>query len=169
MFVSKHFQWDTIRLGITISVCGLFGVVILLCFPLILRYIQDTDLIIGGLALMLLSCLSLIQSLSPITSEQRVYGALILMFATGYPIGHTALIGVFSQLSKTGPQGKMMGIFGSFGSLARIVFPLSSGIVVQKLGFDWAFGFAAFMLSISLFIMICFRKSISSKVHDLNN
>jgi MFS-type transporter involved in bile tolerance (Atg22 family) len=166
MFVSKYFYWDTIRLGITISLCGLIGVVFLLFFPVILKYIQDTDLIIGGMFLMLLSCICLVQTFSSLASERTVYAALILMFALGYPIGHTALIGVFSKLSKSGPQGKMMGVFGSFGSLARIIFPLCSGVVVQNLGFDWAFGFAAVLLMISLLIIVYFRKSIIRQVHD---
>jgi MFS transporter, ceroid-lipofuscinosis neuronal protein 7 len=160
MFVLKHFQWDLIRLGIAITVCGLIGVLFLLCFPLLLRFVKDTDLIIGGIGLMFLSCLLLVDGLFSNITEQRVYLALILMFAVGYPIGHTALIGVFSKLSRTGPQGTMLGIFGSIGSLARIVFPIVSGAVAQSFGFNFTFGFAAFMLAIAFAMMWYFGNTV---------
>ncbi len=164
MFVSTHFHWDSIRLGIIISVCGIIGVIILLFFPIILRYVHEVHLIVGGFFMMTLSCLSCAKSLFPIVSEHMIYASLFLMFSIGYPIGHTALIGVFSKLCRNGPQGKLLGIFGSCGSLARIIFPICSAIGVQYFGFDWAFGVTALLLFTSSVVTIYFKHTIMKKI-----
>ncbi len=160
MFVIKLFQWDTLRLGITISVCGIIGVCFLLSFPVVLHVISDVDLVLVGLAFMVSSCLCLNQMFFPTLSEDQVYVGLLLMFAIGYPIGHTALIGLFSKISKSGPQGRMMGIFGSVGSLARIIFPISSGVAVQYFGFAWIFSLASILLCAAIIVVLWNRKAL---------
>lgn len=45
----------------------------------------------------------------------------------GYPVGHTALLCLFSKIQKDGPQGRLLGWFGFSGSLARVLFPLTAG------------------------------------------
>ena len=60
---------------------------------------------------------------------------VVLMYALGYPIGHTAVLGAFSKAQKHGRQGALMGWFASAGSLARIVLPVTSGYLEQ-----WADG-----------------------------
>ena len=57
------------------------------------------------------------------------------MYALGYPIGHTAVLGAFSKAQKHGRQGALMGWFASAGSFARIVLPVTSGYLEQ-----WADG-----------------------------
>ena len=59
------------------------------------------------------------------------------MYAWGYPIGHTAVLGAFSKAQKSGRQGALMGWFASAGSFARIVLPVASGYMEQ-----WADGSA---------------------------
>ena len=53
--------------------------------------------------------------------------AVIMMYAVGYPIGHTAVLGAFSKAQKRGRQGALMGWFASAGSFARVVLPVISG------------------------------------------
>lgn len=149
--------------------CGIVGVGFLLSFPILLRYFQDIDLVLFGLAIMVVSCM-LVDSVPFIgqktpdtygrSEEERIYLALVLMFAIGYPIGHTALIGAFSKINKSGPQGTMMGIFGSCGSVARIIFPTLAGIIASQLGFGYAFLFTAIALVVSMMIMAWYRKLI---------
>ena len=50
-----------------------------------------------------------------------------MMYALGYPIGHTAVLGACSKAQKHGRQGALMGWFASAGSLARVVLPVISG------------------------------------------
>ena len=51
------------------------------------------------------------------------------MYAVGYPVGHTAVLGAFSKLQKHGVQGGLMGWFATAGSFARIVVPIATGCV----------------------------------------
>jgi len=43
----------------------------------------------------------------------RYYVAIYFMYATGYPIGHTAVLTWFSKLSKQSSEGFLQGWFGS--------------------------------------------------------
>lgn len=148
--------------------CGVVGVGFLLSFPILLRFFKDLDLILFGIAIMVVACLLVDsvpflghhQDLYSKSEEERIYLALILMFAVGYPIGHTALIGAFSKIHKAGPQGTMMGIFGSCGSIARIVFPTLAGIIASKLGFAYAFLFTAIALVLSMIVMAWYRQTV---------
>lgn len=72
------------------------------------------------------------------------------MYASGYPIGHTALLGMFSNLTKLESRGYTFGIFGSAGSLARIIFPVLAGYLSFYFNDSLMFGLLAIMLSLSV-------------------
>merc|ERR1711865_388365 len=57
--------------------------------------------------------------------------AIFLIYSVGYPIGHTAVIGLFSKVVGRRPQGTLQGWFASAGSLARIIFPVISGYISE--------------------------------------
>jgi ceroid-lipofuscinosis MFS transporter 7 len=81
---------------------------------------------------------------------------MVLMFSVGYPIGHTALLGVFSKIMKSGPQGRLLGYFGSAGSFARVIFPLLAGVLTEFCGDNVIFAvMAALLLSSVLIYWIC--------------
>jgi len=162
MFVTSQFHWAELQAGLVLSVCGFVGLVCLLQFGLFLHYFEDVDLIIGGIAVMILSCICLDHLVLPEVTQWRLYLSLVCMFAIGYPIGHTALIGVYSKVLTAGPQGKMLGLFSSCGSLARIVFPTFAGYIVQHYGFAGAFSMASVVLVLCCIYLIVKRKSIIS-------
>ena len=90
---------------------------------------DDVELILYGIGVMVLSCLLMFRGIwAPLIGNDDVDAyaiwltAMISMYGIGYPIGHTAVIGWFSKAMKNKPQGFLLGIFGSAGSLARIVF-----------------------------------------------
>eukprot|EP01035_Chromulina_nebulosa_P018232 gene18232-23903_t len=58
----------------------------------------------------------------------------------GYPVGHTAVLGMYSKVIKTGPQGTVQGWFGSAGSFARIFFPFIAGILSEYTNDNTIFG-----------------------------
>jgi len=68
------------------------------------------------------------------------YLSLACMYAVGYPLGHTALLGAFSKVvsGQRSHQGANMGIFAASGSVGRVVFPLLSGLCAEILGSDAA-------------------------------
>jgi MFS family permease len=149
---------------VTLSISGIFGVICLLGIPYFIKYIQDVDLILIGLMMMIISVILLDEILFTQLTETRFYCSLILMFSIGYPLGHTALIGVFSKIIKSGSQGTMMGIFASCGSLARITFPLLAGIIAEYYSINLAFSCAAILLIISWGGLFCYRKILIDHV-----
>ncbi len=160
MFVTSQFQWEELQAGLVISGCGFLGMICLLQFGAFTKVFQDIDLIIYGVLIMILSCICLDNTILPAVTSWRLYLSLFLMFALGYPVGHTALIGVYSKILKSGPQGKLLGLFSSCGSLARIAFPTISGYIVEEYGFGGAFSLASIILLLSFAYLIVNRKLI---------
>lgn len=127
---STHYRWEAFRTGRLVTLSGAVGFACLLSFSELLRRISDVNLVLVGMTVMVASCLLLV----PLTgaaqpSEGQFLGSILLMYGVGYPVGHTALIGVFALMMKTGRQGTLMGYFGSAGSLARVVFPILAGVL----------------------------------------
>ena len=62
------------------------------------RWFDDIQLISGGMAIMIVSVLSLVglESEAP-NSPWIYYLAIGLLYGIGYPVGHTAVVGLFSK------------------------------------------------------------------------
>ena len=71
---------------------------------------------------------------------------------------HTAVIGWFSKAMKNRPQGMLMGLFASAGSLARIVFPICTGLVADRFGSDAVFATLAALLGGTLAVLFVYRR-----------
>lgn len=93
---------------------------------------------VGGVLIMIVSCILLAfgeSNLSPV----QYYAAIFCMYASGYPIGHTAVLTWFSKLSKQAAEGFLLGWFGSAGSIGRIIFPALAGWISETWGNDKLF------------------------------
>lgn len=132
--------------GYVVSTCGAIGVIALLFMKPIAARFHDTKLMVGGIAVMIMSCLILIDWGGTPMYHWRYFVAIFAMYATGYPIGHTAVLTWFSKLSKQASEGFLMGWFGSAGSFGRIILPAASGIIAQYAGNDVLFGCIAALL-----------------------
>lgn len=74
----------------------------LLCMKRFCAIWNDVQLILGGMALMIACNLLLIgPDHYPIW---RFYVAIFFMYSLGYPIGHTAVMGMFSKVLGKRPQ-----------------------------------------------------------------
>mgnify|MGYP002819223032 CR=1 FL=1 len=82
----------------------------------------------------------------------------------GYPVGHTAVIGWFSKAIKQRPQGLLMGLFASAGSVARIVFPVCSGMAADAWGPDVVFATLAGLLGATLFVLTWWRRAFRAAI-----
>lgn len=133
-FVIHNYQWSGSQLGLVISLCGMVGVAFLLGFKQILTIATDIDWVMYGLIIMTISCLLLMNYGGAVVPLNCYYTSVILMYAIGYPIGHTAVIAMFSRIVKSGPQGTLQGYFAASGSLARVILPLLAGLVTQYYG-----------------------------------
>jgi MFS family permease len=85
-----------------------------------------------GVALMILAQFIICSYGGRIPTVEQYYCAVIVMYAVAYPVGHTAILGAFSKIQKTGKQASLLGWFASAGSLARIVFPILSSVLNQS-------------------------------------
>lgn len=117
-----HYQWSSLRAGLTITVCGTLGVISLLSFATLLKVATDMDLVLYGMITMLLASLMLVSNfcVNEFMVQQQhcylsflqqalftlpiwvFYVVMIMVYSLGYPIGHTALLGLFSKIMKSG-------------------------------------------------------------------
>ena len=144
-------------MGIVFSFFGLLGVFILLGFGILTKYFKDSQLLIIGMIVMAISCIIL--SIPAVTgmSQYQFFLSVALMYSIGYPVGHTALIGEFAKITIAGPQGKLLGWFGSAGSVARILFPMLAGILAEFTNEFIIFGIMAILLIISIIVVYVFK------------
>ena len=84
---------------------------------------------------------------------------ILLMYAIGYPVGHTAVLGAFSKLQRQGRQAALMGWFASAGSCARIVFPVMASLLDSKLD-NTPYSIILVLLSLSAIGLIAGRRWI---------
>jgi ceroid-lipofuscinosis MFS transporter 7 len=94
----SHFEMASARAGVTVATCGTIGVVALLSMGYLAPHFTDIQLICGGMIVMATG----IMSLTALDEEEpnpswRFTLAIFMIYSVGYPIGHTAVIGLFSK------------------------------------------------------------------------
>lgn len=161
VYANKALNMGSPTVGFVVAACGFWGVCALLSFKPLSKVFDDVQLMLGGIAVMVVSCLLLIGSIRPPTLslqiQKKIWAlAVFLMYAVGYPIGHTAVIGWFSKAMGKRPQGLLMGLFASAGSVARVAFPIFTGIVAQRLDIDIVFLSLSIMLGVTFLIIFLF-------------
>ncbi|CAM9888603.1 unnamed protein product [Ectocarpus sp. 13 AM-2016] len=126
-YAMTHFGMTSAEAGSTFATFGSIGVVSLLSMRLICRYLNDVQIVLGGMGVMIVACLMFVRNPEGASGLPLFLWAVFLMYSVGYPIGHTAVLGLFSKVVGAQPQGALLGWFGSAGSLARIGFPVVAG------------------------------------------
>ncbi|CAM9099439.1 unnamed protein product [Phaeothamnion confervicola] len=129
-----HFHMTSAEAGATFATFGAFGVASLLSMRLLCLWLSDVQLVLGGVLVMIFGCCMLISSPTGVEGLLQFLIAVASMYSVGYPIGHTAVLGLFSKVVGKRPQGTLLGWFGSAGSLARICFPILAGVVSEEFG-----------------------------------
>lgn len=94
----SHFDMSSSLAGTVVGSCGTVGVMALLSMGYLSQYFSDIQLICGGMVVMSAG----IVSLTAVTEDNtnagwRFFLAIFLIYSIGYPIGHTAVIGLFSK------------------------------------------------------------------------
>lgn len=102
---------------------------------------------LGGIGVMIIAQLFGL-SYGGIPAKWRYVVSVVLMYAIGYPIGHTAVLGAFSKIQKSGPQAAMLGWFATSGSLSRIILPIISGYLDKAVD-NSPFNIVLFMLALA--------------------
>lgn len=158
---TTQYNWSSVRIGYTFALFGVMGVLSLLSFHFFIRLFGDINLVLFGMTLMIASCMVMIFMQDNVSADYvQFYVALILMYSIGYPLGHTAVLGIVSKITTQGPQGRLLGWFGSAGSLARVIFPLMAGAVSQHYSEKIVFGLMGSILFVSCLSVVIFRNII---------
>jgi ceroid-lipofuscinosis MFS transporter 7 len=98
----SHFDMQSSRAGTIVASCGSVGVIALLCMSSLSARFTDVQLISGGMVVMGAGVAILVNIENHIHNPSwQFFGAIFLIYGVGYPIGHTAVIGLFSK-SKSG-------------------------------------------------------------------
>ena len=84
--------------GTVVATCGTVGVFALLSMGKLSQFFSDIQLISGGMIVMSIGILSLTAiDEDGANSSWRYYLSIFMIYSIGYPIGHTAVIGLFSK------------------------------------------------------------------------
>ena len=100
-FAQSYFNLDPAIAGTIVSINGVIGVCTLLSMGYIGRVLSDIQMILGGIGIFAAGILSFIWLRSvEMGAENSIVHYVIgitMIYGIGYPIGHTALIGLFSK------------------------------------------------------------------------
>jgi ceroid-lipofuscinosis MFS transporter 7 len=97
-YAESHFELYPAKAGVIVATCGTVGVVFLLLMGYLSQHFSDIQLITGGMVIMAAGIVSLAGFHEDVENPKwRYVFAMFLIYAVGYPIGHTALIGLFSK------------------------------------------------------------------------
>eukprot|EP01035_Chromulina_nebulosa_P019843 gene19843-25792_t len=126
--LENDYGFTIFAVGVLISVCGTIGTFQLVMFKSFwTKYFNDIQLMLGGIFTMILAQMLIVCYDGSTPSRERYIAGVVVMYGFGYPIGHTAVLGAFSKIQKSGPQAALMGWFATFGSVARVILPIGSG------------------------------------------
>jgi len=164
-FVEHELDWNNVRAGVVFAAGGVGGVMSLLSFKWFVETFGDLKLIVYGLVGMTLSLILMVDWGIPM-QEWRLILAVFFMYSTGYPISHTAELGMYSKIVAKGPQGRIQGWFGSAGSSGRIVYPIMAGILTEYVNSSAIFIVAALGLVLSTIIVVKFEDKINSILYS---
>lgn len=157
----SHFGMESSDAGVIVATCGSVGVIALLSMGHLAKFMSDIQLICGGMLIMCFGVLSLgFLDQDMVNPSWKFYTAIFMIYAIGYPIGHTAVIGLFSKIVGRRPQGELLGWFASAGSLARLCFPIVSGYVTKYFGISALFYVLLCVLSVSIVITTYARETL---------
>ncbi|CAM9944513.1 unnamed protein product [Ectocarpus sp. 4 AP-2014] len=156
-YAIMNFSLTNAEAGSIFAACGAIGVITLLSMRLLCKHFNDIQLVLGGVSLMIVTCAML--ALPPTFIGLHVFiAAVFLVYSVGYPIGHTAVLALFSKVVGAQPQGTLMGWFGSAGATSRAGFPVLAGVLCEIFGTSALFLFLVALLSVTFALLFAFRR-----------
>ena len=93
-YMMTHYQWSSLRAGLTVTVCGTLGVVSLLSFGTLLKMASDMDLVLYGMLTMLLASFMLVSLRSPVRLEYSWMNCSLFPFPYTTGPAYAACMGV---------------------------------------------------------------------------
>lgn len=165
-FAESHFGLEPEVAGLIVSLNGMIGVISLLSMGQLGKFLTDIQMIVGGITVCAVGIISFsgLQSVEngAVNATWQYILGIFMVYGIGYPIGHTAVIGLFSKVVGRRAQGTLQGWFASCGSLARIFFPIASGYISQFDDITTVFKLLFGILVISNFFVVMFRSTLTA-------
>lgn len=100
-FAETHFGLEPALAGLIVSLNGMIGVAMLLSMGWLGRFFTDVQMILGGIIVAALGIISFapLDAVEDGGSNSVIHYAvgIFMIYGIGYPIGHTAVIGLFSK------------------------------------------------------------------------
>ncbi|CAN0526501.1 unnamed protein product [Laminaria digitata] len=90
-YAMTHFSMTSAEAGSIFATFGSIGVVSLLSMRIICRFYNDVQIVLGGMTVMIVACLLFLPAPAGASGLPMFLWAVFLMYAVGYPIGHTAV------------------------------------------------------------------------------
>ncbi|KAJ1399276.1 hypothetical protein B484DRAFT_458348 [Ochromonadaceae sp. CCMP2298] len=166
-----------LQMGTVVSCAGILGTIQLLMFQTWTGRFLEYQLMIAGVMVMIAAQVSIVHWTSDAEPPMwRYILAVFLVYGLGYPLANSAVLGVFSKLQRGGKQATAQSQFAFMGSLARILCPVVSGYMEQKVEPGSSFSLVLLMMSCSTLAIIYFENQIlyfssaaSTTTHDVKS
>lgn len=162
-FAESRFLMNRAEAGVIVASMGLIGACLLMAMGYLSEKFDDTQLTIGGIIFFLVGIImntTLDREDRENNSKWRYVVAMFFTYSIGYPICHTALIGLFSKIVGRKPQGALQGWFSSSGSVARITFPVLAGYIVMGKDIETLFYIITVTLVAAIIFLVAFREPL---------
>lgn len=168
-FAESLYGIDHANAGLIVASCGLLGCIILFLVKLSFSKHEDSSVIMVGILLFALG-ITMNMNLDENNAEQnsvwRFAFSMFLAYSVGYPVCHTATVGLFSKIAGRRPQGVLLGFFSMVGSISRVLFPIMAGFIVSDGDADKLFILLLCFLGISTTYLLLFRKTLTRLASD---
>eukprot|EP00551_Chaetoceros_affinis_P015021 CAMPEP_0203700368 /NCGR_PEP_ID=MMETSP0091-20130426/30917_1 /ASSEMBLY_ACC=CAM_ASM_001089 /TAXON_ID=426623 /ORGANISM="Chaetoceros affinis, Strain CCMP159" /LENGTH=538 /DNA_ID=CAMNT_0050573613 /DNA_START=89 /DNA_END=1705 /DNA_ORIENTATION=- len=162
-FAESRFDMHRAEAGSIVATMGLLGAMSLMAMGLICQKFDDTQLTSGGVLLFIIGIFINTQlDQDEMNAPWRYSLSMFLCYSIGYPVCHTALVGLFSKIVGRRPQGTLQGWFSASGSVARISFPILAGYIVSDYDIETLFKILAIVLLIASSFLVAFRRVLTT-------
>ena len=97
-FAESHFNILNSQAGAIVGTCGTLGCISLLSMGKLAKFLTDIQMILFGLFIMCVGICSLaFLNEDDTNGSWRYIFSIFMLYSIGYPIGHTAIMGLFSK------------------------------------------------------------------------
>lgn len=133
---------------------GFLGLFLYLGFKPLSNRFSDRELVLGALSCALIGSSLLILQSRNMNGTLWFNCGLAMVWSLAYPIGQTAILALFSKIVKGLPDGSLIGIFSSTGSISRVLCALLAATIWDWMGIEavfmqlLAFGTLAWMIGL---------------------
>lgn len=162
-FAESRFGMYRAEAGAIVATMGFIGACNLMAMGMLSERFDDTQLTIAGILLFMTGILmntTLDQENIENNQQWRYVVSMFFTYSIGYPICHTALIGLFSKIVGRRPQGMLQGWFSSSGSVARITFPVLAGYIVMGKNIETLFYIITVFLAAAVAFLVIYQEKL---------